>query len=541
MALSSSSSSSPQKSPSRAGNRIEAIPDYVLNDFDGIDSDEIVGKSGQSKLIKLWAKLKRNLQNNGLATAPPNQNTTAKQQQHQQFSSSIVSPNNLHTSLVSPVAAAAAATAAAGTGSGGNAAAAAKQAASGSGGGGGGFEGLLNEDIVSKVPASNGFTGLLQRIAFSFSGAGLFHGILFAAMAFGLVYGVYANRFKITDVDLLVDWSLELNVAFIGNAYLFVNDVPRIMAAISDDRIHQQSVIHPSAGSLAAVLLSGSGMYKQWRTEEAFLENYTNSYGYNESIYDYGLCTVAQILMGKDEILSYGNKDGAYYNDKKNPCIMDYTYKEYVDELLYNNNHTYANWDYVVLVDQTKRMAFKQARQETIYSLKNAYGPLLNTSGAIPVIVDTHSFWSEETNMTGLQSVEYFQSLIYDGVEDYVNALASVLPSWQYPVVAPIGIAYLTVYEEKRSLWEKLFIADGIHSSLHGSYLFACVLYATLYGHLPDRTRTVTKVEHLFAGSRKLVGSLEYPTESEAYYFRNVARRVALRGYVPNLLRNPQS
>jgi len=193
--------------------------------------------------------------------------------------------------------------------------------------------------------------------------------------------------------------------------------------------------------------------------------------------------------------------------------------------------------DYVVLVDQTKRMAIESARKETIYALANAYGPLLNSSGAIPVIVDTHAFWSEETNMTGLDSVEYFQSLIYDGVEDYVNALANVLPDWQYPVVAPIGIAYLTVYEERPRIWKKLFIDDNMHSSVHGSYLFACVLYATLYGHLPDK-RTASKAEYLFADSRKLVGRLEYPSESEAYYYRNVARRVALRGYVPNSMRS---
>ena len=481
-------------SPSRAGTRPEAIPDYVP-----VEEETEIQGTGASNVSKFMGKLKRNLQKTGLLaqTVPP------AHQQRNLFR--VASPNNLGVGLVRPTTAA-------------------------HGGG---------DDIATKVPAANGFSGLAHYVMFTLSSAGMFHVVLFAAMTFGLVYGVYANRFKITDVDLLVDWSLELNVAFVGNVYLFVNDVPRVMECISNYHIHQQSVIHASAKSLATILLTGSGMYKQWRTDEAYMENYTTSYGYNESIYDYGLCTVAQILVGYDEILTYGNQDGAYYNDMRNPCIMDKGYKEYVDEILYNDNQSYVNWDYVVLVDQTKRMAFEEARQETIYSLANAYGPLLNNTGAIPVLVDTHSFWSEEANMTGLQSVEYFQSLIYDGVEDYVNALASVLPPWQYPVVAPIGIAYLTVYEERRSLWQKLFIADGIHSSVHGSYLFACVLYATLYGHLPERTRTVRKVEYLFADSRKLVGTLEYPTESEAYYYRNVARRVALRGYVPSLLRNP--
>ena len=390
-----------------------------------------------------------------------------------------------------------------------------------------------NGEMPSKVPSS-----IMYRIIFTISTAGFFHIAAFAAMTLGMAYGVYANRYKFTDVDFMVDWSIDLNVAFIGNAYLFVNDVPRLMEAISEGHIYSQSVIHPTSGSLANILLTGNGMYQQWHTSEAFLENFTNYYGYNESIYDFGFCTVAQLLMGYDEILSYGNKNKNYYNDGKNPCIMDETYFEYTNAILEDNTTDYSStWDYVVLVDQTKRMAFKDARKETVYSLANAYGPLLNASGAVPVIVDTHAFWSDNTNMTGLQSVEYFQSLIYDGVEDYVEALAAVLPDWQYPVVAPVGLAYLTVYEERPLLWQKLFINDNIHSSVHGSYLFACVLYATLYGHMPDK-KTASKVEYLFADSRKLVGKLEYPSEAESYYYRNVARRVALRGFVPSGLKN---
>jgi hypothetical protein len=281
-------------------------------------------------------------------------------------------------------------------------------------------------------------------------------------------------------------------------------------------------------------------MYQRWRTEEALLFTFENYYGYNISIFDYGMCTVGQLLQGYDPILTYNNKNNAYYNDGHNPCMLDSYYLDFIKDEL--NSTTKTEWDYVVFVDQTKRMAIEGARSESVYALANAYGPILKQTGAIPIIVDTHAFWSSETNMTGLVDIPTFQSLIYDGVEEYVEALAYVLPDWQAPIVAPIGLAYLTIYEENEDMWYKLFIEDQMHSSIHGSYLFACVLYATMYGHLPPKSVSIDGIDKLFAKSRKLIGQdYTYPTADEAYYYRSVARRVALYGYVPDSLTSQEN
>lgn len=386
-------------------------------------------------------------------------------------------------------------------------------------------------DIPSKVPSSDGIISTLRQMTCTSS---FIYAIMFFGMASALLYGVLSDSrlsYSLSDVDISIDWDTELNVAFVGNSYLFINDIPRVMEAMSEYHIYQESVIHSTGGSLGNLLLTGNGMYPRWKTDEAVLDTYTNGYGKNVTIYDYGLCTVAQILQGYDEILSYGNEDGAYYNDGKNPCIRNQNYFNYIDSKLQNSTF---QWDYVVLVDQTKRMAVQQARQQSIYALTNAYGPLIEATGAIPVLVDTHAFWSESTNMTGLVDIPTFQSLIYDGLLDYAEALASVLPDWQAPVIAPVGLAFLVVYEENYNLWQKLFIDDDIHSSVHGSYLFSCVLYATMYGHLPRRT-TNTQIEALFANSRLLVGgqNIDYPSAQEAFYYRRVAKRVALDGYTP--------
>jgi len=278
-------------------------------------------------------------------------------------------------------------------------------------------------------------------------------------------------------------------------------------------------------------------MYKLWQTEEAVIE-YSSGGGDDDTMvttsttYDFGLCTVAQILQGYDEYIGYGNVYGRYYDDNLNPCIKNPYYASFVEQDLENDP---VSWDYVVLVDQTKRMAVPQARNDTVNVLINGYGPLLKESGAIPVIVDTHAFWSSNSNMTGLQDIPTFTELIYEGVAEYVDALASVLPRKQKPIVAPIGLAYLTVWEENFELWEKLFLDDQIHASMYGSYLFACVLYSVMFHHMPD-DEVSENVAMLFMDARKIIGQPTYPESHEAEYLRNVARRVVLRNYVPSSL-----
>lgn len=241
--------------------------------------------------------------------------------------------------------------------------------------------------------------------------------------------------------------------------------------------------------------------------------------------------TVAQILQGYDEYIGYGNSAGHYYDDGLNPCIVNPYYASFVQDQLTNDP---VHWDYVVLVDQTKRMAIPSARNDTIQVLTNGYAPFLQHSGAIPVLIDTHAFWSDQSNMTGLTDIPTFTRLIVQGVQEYTKALRNVLPKRQAPLVAPIGLAYLTIWEENYNVWTKLFMDNQIHASRNGSYLLGVVLYCTLFGHLPaDDLYT----PFLFEDARYVVGPAdEYPDTDEMLYLRNVAQRVVLQRHVPESL-----
>jgi hypothetical protein len=385
-------------------------------------------------------------------------------------------------------------------------------------------------EIPSKIPSEQFMPAIVKQVFAIMTSAGVLYSVTFGFMAFAMVYGVLRRAGLFTGIK----WDQEYNVAFIGNSYLFVNDIPRLMEAVSEGHIYQDSCIH-AGGSLSAILATGNGMYNRWATDEAIIyseEDYT-AYGGYRAVYDYGSCSIAQLLRGTDDTITYGNSNGTgtFYDDGSNPCLQDPYYLEFLTDTA----PTKLKWDFVVLADQTKRMAISSARQDSIDALTNTYAPLLKKTKAVPIIVDTHAFWSDNSNMTGLTDVPTFTSLLYEGVQDYVDALTSALPSRQAPLVAPIGLAYLTIYEEDYELWQRLFLDDNIHASVHGSYLFACVLYCTLFGHLPSVT--VDLPEYLFANARKLMGNPQYPNYEESVYLHDVARRVALHGYVPSSLK----
>ena len=391
-----------------------------------------------------------------------------------------------------------------------------------------------DDDIPSKVPLTDGWFGRLL----SFNIGPYMLVVVFLAIFGGFLYSAakeYGYNLNWANIFRKIDWDQELNVAFIGTAFFYVNDISRVMESISDYHIHQMSVIHPG-GSLGSLLATGNGMYQVWQTEEADIgEGYYENYGGYRTMYDFGACSVAQLLQGYDEYMDGGNAYGVYYDDGLNPCLQDNIYENYVANKLVNESF---KWDFVVFADQTKRMAMELARNDTVTVLVDNYAPFLLDSGATPVIVGPHAFMSSKTNMTGLGNIPAFTALIHQGVDAYVEALANELPQSQAPVVCPLHLGFLLVWEEDYDFWQTLFVRDLMHSSLRGTYLFANILYTTLFGHLPDTDVSIPEyMDLLFVDVRKMTG--QYNSEfsrEDAAYLRNIARRVVLNGEVPTSL-----
>jgi hypothetical protein len=206
-------------------------------------------------------------------------------------------------------------------------------------------------------------------------------------------------------------------------------------------------------------------------------------------------------------------------------------------------------FDFVVLNDQTRRMANEEAREDSIDAITQAYAPLIKASRAKPVFIDTHAFYfqndgqySNQTYVNGYlgSSISAFTAAIYEGLYQYVDELGALLPKKQAPLIAPVGLAYLAIFEDNPEKWRTLFSDDGIHASQAGTYLTACVLYCTMYGHLPAAVHSDYDMRKAFFRSRSLYGNTtSTPTLNQANYLRKWAKKVAVDGYIPKTMVMP--
>jgi hypothetical protein len=323
-------------------------------------------------------------------------------------------------------------------------------------------------------------------------------------------------------------------VAFVGNSITFVNDLPRLMEALSWNTIDQNSCLHGSL-SFVSILSKGNGMYNKWKTSTAVLTDTSSST--TSPMYDFGACTVRQLLLGYDKYLTENNVNGHYTDDGMNPCFQDANYYEYLTELYSvsaaaGSSSSFIQWDYVVMNDQTVQPGLQRRRKRSLRSLRRVYAKLFNqTTTTVPVLLSTYGYdkslyddddaddldendddgndqdddsYDEEDEgqqqqananqnydhnddaiYSALGDVPEFTSRIWYGYQLYAQSLGKVLPASQQPLVVPSALAFLLIWEENYSAWLTLFYEDGFHPSPHGTYLLGCCLYATLYQRMP--------------------------------------------------------
>jgi hypothetical protein len=154
--------------------------------------------------------------------------------------------------------------------------------------------------------------------------------------------------------------------------------------------------------------------------------------------------------------------------------------------------------------------------------------------------------------MSGLEDVAIFTSLTHVGIRAYVDLLGSHLPPAQHPRIAPVGLAFLVVYEEDIELWKTLFHCDNLHASPSGSFLQGCVVHHALFGAMPDRRVALgdggdadATIASLWKRARMMQHAWEppnpLPDADTAEYLYRVAERVTMEGHVPKSFINYQN
>ena len=217
------------------------------------------------------------------------------------------------------------------------------------------------------------------------------------------------------------------SIAFIGNSFIFVNDLPRVMEALSEGEIERQDSCLHGALSVTSLLQRGNGMYNHWGNSTK-----------DEEFPDFGACTVLQLLMGYDEGLVDDFED-YYTDDGLNPCFQDSNYLQYSVTTRYASSSS-LGWDFVVINDQSMYPAVYGKRMKSASTLREDYGAMLNATQSIPILYQTWAYWREDINMTGFVNIPTFTYNLKQGYEYYAEILEEVLPDNLKPKIAPVGL-----------------------------------------------------------------------------------------------------
>jgi hypothetical protein len=307
------------------------------------------------------------------------------------------------------------------------------------------------------------------------------------------VWAAITSTLSVSALLLLRNMTEErasVRVAFLGNSIQYYNDLPRLMKALSNNAIEEDSCYRGNA-TLSSLFQDGNGMSRKFQTTNALRPDGT---------YDIGADTVTSLLQQRQQ----------------QP----------------------QDWDFVVMNDHTQHPTRSDTRYESITTLVQDYAPLLRQSGAIPIFLMTYAY--QERGVYGsddLGDVVQFTKHLQEGYESYVQALAEVLPVTSTPRIAPVGFAFLAIHKENLQMWSQLFHPDKKHPSPYGSFLIACVLYYTILGvtqgteaiMIPDDGASA-----IWEKARPRVmqpdgeDPLPIPTYDEAKYLSSVALRVCL-------------
>jgi hypothetical protein len=222
-------------------------------------------------------------------------------------------------------------------------------------------------------------------------------------------------------------------------------------------------------------------------------------------------------------------------NDGTNPCLLSanyYFYKQQqYDEL------GPPQWDFIILNDNSRAPCCTEQRQTGLELLKDVYVPWFIETGAVPIFMVTHGYWASMRDMSGLTDIPTFLSLTYEGYREYAEMVGELLPAKQQPRLAPVGLAFQLVWEDNPTMWENLIHMDEIHLTPSGTYLEGLIVFATIYGHLPNPRIVLNgDIANLFSNARRMTPSAHiqeaYPTLDQARYLYHIASRI-ITGELP--------
>jgi hypothetical protein len=133
------------------------------------------------------------------------------------------------------------------------------------------------------------------------------------------------------------------------------------------------------------------------------------------------------------------------------------------------------HWDYVVLQEQSEIPAFAQTVGQTMYPAARTLVAKIVSVGAVPVFFMT---WAHRDGDPSYGLPDYKTMQIQIDV-----AYLGIAHELKDPV-APVGYTWFIVRQEHPEI--QMWVDDGSHPTQAGTYLAACVFYATIFHQSPE-------------------------------------------------------
>jgi hypothetical protein len=133
------------------------------------------------------------------------------------------------------------------------------------------------------------------------------------------------------------------------------------------------------------------------------------------------------------------------------------------------------NWDYVIVQEQSVLPSQKGEREQEMYPPARTLDRAIRENGGKMVLFMT---WGRRDGLTGAGFADFtsMQAELSAGYLEIGYELDAI--------VAPVGVAWQNGLEQSSQL--ELWDPDGSHPSENGSYLAACVFYATICRESPE-------------------------------------------------------
>ena len=136
---------------------------------------------------------------------------------------------------------------------------------------------------------------------------------------------------------------------------------------------------------------------------------------------------------------------------------------------------TGSNWSYVVLQEQSEIPASASAREQIMYPAARTLSARIRGAGAVPIFFMT---WAHKDGDPSYGLPDY-RSMQIQIDEAYLE-----IAHEQKDPVAPVGYTWFIVHQEHAEI--QMWVDDGSHPTQAGTYLAACVFYATVFQQSPE-------------------------------------------------------